>query len=396
MSDEDQLDHPFIRGAKPRQISSMAIHSLLWLVTLALSAELLISATAIARSEHSQLQPDPLFLFNNPSHQWDYELKAHIPHDERIYSLWNRQINFNDQDAIEKLSAELMDLKTQLLEQALDIKGHLFLTEQSAKDSKYYPFEDTKSKLEAELYVSKFERDPTKRERKQISLRQSIGELEAEEKHFSQKLNQLQEVEEDIMATAHEVGKTILAIDYPDLWLSYFENARSVRQMYENEGGVGKDHRYGEANCILAEDFGGPSFEPIGPRLIELGDSVSGDSRESAGTNPRLPKQILDHSASTASKPTRGFPSDPSGSQRTKIPSLALPAPGVEHLPETKKAAFTMGLRKEHAIFAATLAAGLAIGGVITWAWHRLKAKKGGKKSASHRRHQRQWSEFSF
>ena len=125
--------------------------------------------------------------------------------------------------------------------------------------------------------------------------------------------------------------------------------------MYENEGGLPKDHWYGESNCILAEDVepGGQSFEPIGPRFVELGDSVSGYSQdESPGRDP--------------------------------------------HLPETKKAAFTIALRKEHAIFAATLAAGLAIGGVITWASHRLKAKKGEKKSTIHRRHQRQWSEFNF
>jgi hypothetical protein len=157
-------------------------------VSLLSSVGLCIFAPAV---EHSQLEPDPLFLFNNPAHQWDHELKAHIPHDERIYSLWNQQINFNDQDAIGKLSAELMDLKTQLLEQGGDISGRRLLTELSGKDSKYYPFEDTKSKLEADLYVSKFERDSTKRERKQISLRQSIGELETEEKHLSRELNQL-------------------------------------------------------------------------------------------------------------------------------------------------------------------------------------------------------------
>ena len=146
----------------------MGIHHLFWLVSLFSSAGLCIFATA---AEHSQIQPDPLFLFNNPDHQWDHELKAHIPHDERIYSLWNQQINFNDQDAIEKLSTELTDLKTQLLDQASDISGRRLLAELSARDSKYYPFEDTKSKLEADLYVSKFERDSTKRETEQVSLR---------------------------------------------------------------------------------------------------------------------------------------------------------------------------------------------------------------------------------
>jgi hypothetical protein len=358
----------------------MGIHSLFWLATLFSSAGMCIFATA-----SNQLQRDPLFLFNNPTHQWQHELKAHIPHDERLYSLWTQEIDFNDKEGIEKLSTELKDIKTQLLRQVSEMSGEW--------DSKYFPLEYTKAKLEAKLYVSKFERDSTKREREQILLRQSIGELEAEEKHFSQ----LEDIKDDIMETAHQVGNTIRAINDPDLWLSYFENARSVRQMYENAGGVAKDAWYGEANCILAEDFGGPSFEPIGPRFIELADSVSGDSRESAGTNPHLPKQILDHSGSTASKPARGIPSEAPGPQRAKIPSLALPAPGVERLPETKKAAFTIASRKDHAIvLAATLGAGLAIGGVITWAWHRLKAKKGEKKSASHRRHQRQWSEFNF
>ena len=343
-----------------------------------------------------QLQPDPLFLFNSPTHQWQHESKVHIPHDERLYSFWTQQIDFNDKEGIEKLSTELKVIKTHLLSQARHISSLQESAELDSRRSKYYPFQDTRWKLESRLHSARFERDANERERKQISLRKSIEELEAQEQQLSHKLNQFQDEQDDIMATAHEIGKTILAINYPDFWLSYFENARSVRQMYENVGGVGKDEWYGEANCILAEDFGGPSFEPIGPRFIELGDSVSGDSREGAGTNPHLPKQILDHSGSTASNPTRGFPSDAPGSLRAKIPSLALPAPGVEHLPETKKAAFTIALRKEHAIFAATLAAGLAIGGVITWASHRLKAKKGEKKSTIHRRHQRQWSEFNF
>src|SRR5271154_2573325 len=264
----------------------MGIHSLFWLATLFSSAGMCIFATA-----SDQLQRDPLFLFNSPTHQYQHESKAHIPHDERLYSLWTQQFDFNDKEGIEKLSTELKDIKAQLLSQARHISSLREFAELDSRRSKYYPFQDTRWKLESRLHSARFERDANERERKQISLRKSIEELEAQEQQLSHKLNQFQEEEDDIMATAHEIGKTILAINYPDLWLSYFENARSVRQMYENEGGVGKDEWYGEANCILAEDFGGPSFEPIGPRFIELGDSVSGDSREGAGTNPHLPKQ---------------------------------------------------------------------------------------------------------
>ena len=155
------------------------------------------------------------------------------------------------------------------------------------------------------------------------------------------------------MATAHQIGNTILAIRYPDLWLGYFENARSVRRMYENEGGLPKDHWYGESNCILAEDVepGGQSFEPIGPRFVELGDSVSGYSQdESPGRDP--------------------------------------------HLPETKKSPFAVAITKQHALLAATLTSGLVIGALtlITWAWNKLKTKKRETKPSIQRRHPRQWS----
>src|SRR5271154_1290996 len=91
----------------------MGIHRLFWLATLFSSAGMCIFATP-----SDQLQRDPLFLFNSPTHQWQHESKAHIPHDERPYSLWTHQIDFNDKEGIQKLSTELKDIKTQLLRQA--------------------------------------------------------------------------------------------------------------------------------------------------------------------------------------------------------------------------------------------------------------------------------------
>jgi seryl-tRNA synthetase len=137
----------------------------------------------------------------------------------------------------------LKDIKTQLLSQASHISSLRASAELDSMRSKYYPFQNTRWKLESGLHSVRFERDANERERKKISLRKSIEELEAQEQQLSHKLNQFQEEEDDIMATAHEIGKTILAINYPDLWLSYFENARSVRR---NEGGLPKGDWYGE------------------------------------------------------------------------------------------------------------------------------------------------------
>jgi hypothetical protein len=58
-----------------------------------------------------------------------------------------------------------------------------------------------------------------------------------------------------------------------------------------------------------------------------------------------------------------------------------------------KKPTFTIAIEKQYAIIAGTVTVGLAIAaGLITLAWHKLKAKRERKSSKSQRRHQREWS----
>lgn len=49
--------------------------------------------------------------------------RIYIPHDERIYALWNKQVDFTDKVAMKKLRNELEDMYKQLNAQQPEVWG---------------------------------------------------------------------------------------------------------------------------------------------------------------------------------------------------------------------------------------------------------------------------------
>jgi len=94
----------------------------------------------------------------------------------------------------------------QLRKQSIEVFLIGIKTNGNAVSSKYYPFEESKRKLRHDLFRLRFATpgslEAMEREEKELSLRRSMHELEAEQGRLSIEVNRLKELKDDIDKTA--------------------------------------------------------------------------------------------------------------------------------------------------------------------------------------------------
>jgi len=342
-------------------------------------------------SRTSQLERDPLLRFNDPTQQFTKETKKRIPHDERIYLLWNQHFDFNDKNAINQLDSELEDLQNQLMEQLLDVQRRSLRIRKSLS-SRTRHLEYELLGLRNDLFgLERFNLknlDAVELEGQAHSLRNSISSLEARLKHILREAIQLEEFCDDISQTMSAVSSTQASITCPEEWMSYFKMVRT-----EFSGHQGPFHgKWGKSSFILAEDVQ-PGDTQLGTSQVPSGLASSALQKVSllSSTGPQLGNTDMEvihpnlpFCQASVTSPPKVASSLGKSSQRAE------PEHFQPHSP--KKSTFTIAIEKQHAIIAGAVTVGLAIGGLITWVWHKLKAKRERKDSKSQRRHQRAWS----
>ena len=361
------------------------------LVCLSALASGCVGLTPNKDSRTSQLERDPLLLFNDPSQQFTKETKKRIPHDERIYRLWNQHFDFNDKEAINQLDSELEDLQDQLMEQLLLVQRRS-LRIRNSLSSRTRPLEYELLGLRNDLFaLEQFNLknlDSVELQGQAHSLRNSISALEVRLNHILHEAIQLEEFCEDISQTLSAISSTQASITCPEEWMSYFKMVRT-----EFSGHQGPFHgKWGKSSkFILAEDLQ-PGDPQLGTSLevpSRLDSSAAQKVSSLSSTEPQLDN--TDMEVTHPNLPFRQATSPPKvASSLGKSSQNAEPEHSQLHSPKTST--FTIAIKKQHAIIAGAVTLGLAIGGLITWAWHKLKAKRERKNAKLQRRHQRQWS----
>jgi hypothetical protein len=100
----------------------------------------------------------------------------------------------------------------QLRKQSIEVILLGIKTNAKAVSSKYYPFEESKRKLRHDLFRLRFATgslEAAERAEKELSLRRSMDELEAEQGRLSLEVNHLNELKDDIDKTAGAVEESI-------------------------------------------------------------------------------------------------------------------------------------------------------------------------------------------
>jgi hypothetical protein len=202
----------------------------MWVQLLLCLSALATGLTPDKDSRTSQIQRDPLLRFNDPTQQFIKETKKKIPHDERIYRLWNQHFDFKDKNAIKQLDNELEDLHNQLMQQLLDLDRRSMRIRNSLS-SETWPLEHELLGLRNDLFALEQYNvnnlDPQEQEGQAHSLRHSIGELDARLSNILREALQLEEFGKDLSKTITAVAKTQSAINCPKEWMGYFQLIRS-------------------------------------------------------------------------------------------------------------------------------------------------------------------------
>jgi len=347
-------------------------------------------------SRTSQLERDPLLCFNDPTQQFLKETKKRIPHDERTYRLWNQHFDFNDKNAIKQLDSDLEDLRQQLMEQLLDVQRRSLLIRKSLS-SKTWRLERELLELGNDLYVLEHfnlkNLDPVEKEGQAHSLRNSIGELDTRLNHILRDAIQLEDFHDDISETISAIINTQASINYPEQWICFFKQMRIQFSKHLEQQNGPLYGKWGRSSFILAED---DNTQPGNPQLAQVPSGLDSTLVQKI-KSPYSTEPQCCSSGMEVTRPTNLPFCQGSATSAPKVASSlekssqnAEPEHSQPNSPQ--KSTFTLAIKKQHAIIAGAVTVGLAIGGLITWVWHKLKAKRERKNAKLQRRHQREWS----
>ena len=159
-----------------------------------------------------------------------------------------------------------------------------------------------------------------------------------------------------------------------------------------------KSPNYGKwinSRYILADDV------PLGTSVFQ-GPEL-GTSKFPSGLDSTTPNRVsssystqlqMDNSGMEVTRPNlpricQGSATSP-GTTASSLEKTPRTAEQQSQIP--KKSIITIAIEKQHVLIAGAVATGLAIGCMITWVWHKLKAKRERKDSKHQRRHQREWT----